>query len=180
MSALTGNHELIFSRRAHYITAKPPKKFGGTKSNKGTAEVQLWLKGNSVRLVSRWEDKVEDKWMSMQVPRDGLVQSKDTNRACLPKVEYDRGRKVDMANLVARDSREKETGRKVGPVTIAFESVRGGSDFLVPLMFARGSREAMLTVYVLGPDREEFASALEGKAPPPTNQRSVFDDLMDM
>lgn len=153
MSALTGNHELIFSRRAHYITTKPPKKFGGTKSNKGTAEVQLWLKGNSVRLVSRWEDKVEDKWMSMQVPRDGLAHTKDTNRANLPKTEYDRGRKIDMANLVARDSREKENGKRVGPVTIAFESVR---------------------------DREEFAAALEGKAPPPANQRSAFDDLMDM
>ena len=127
MSALTGNHELIFSRRAHYITTKPPKKFSGTKSNKGTAEIHLWLKGNSVRLVSRWEDKVEDKWMSMQVPRDGLAHSKDTNRASLPKIEYDRGRKVDMANLVARDSRDKEMGKKVGPVTIAFESVRGQS-----------------------------------------------------
>ena len=125
MSALTGNHDLIFSRRAHYITTKPPKKFGGTKSNKGTAEVQLWLKGNSVRLVSRWEDKVEDKWMSMQVPRDSLAYSRDTNRASLPKIEYDRGRKVDMANLVARDSKDKDMGTKVGPVTIAFESVRG-------------------------------------------------------
>ena len=125
-SALTSNHELIFSRRAHYITTKPPKKFGSTKSSKGSAEVQLWLKGNSVRLVSRWDDKVEEKWMSVQVPRGGLAPSKDTNRACLPKVEYDRGRKVDMANLVARDSRDKEAGRKTGPVTIAFESVKGG------------------------------------------------------
>lgn len=130
MSALTGNHDLIFSRRALYITTKPPKKFGGTKSNKGTAEVQLWLRGNSVRLVSRWEDKVEDKWMSMQVPRDGLAHSKDTNRASLPRMEYDRGRKIDMANLVARDSREKEAGRRAGPVTIAFESVRGESGTL--------------------------------------------------
>ena len=29
-------------------------------------------------------------------------------------------------------------------------------------------------------DREEFAAALEGKAPPATNKRSAFDDLMDM
>lgn len=29
-------------------------------------------------------------------------------------------------------------------------------------------------------DREEFAAALEGKAPPHTNQRSAFDDLMDL
>lgn len=130
MSALTGNHDLIFSRRAHFITTKPPKKFSSTKSSKGPAEVQLWLKGNSVRLVSRWDDKVEEKWMSMQVPRGGLAPSKDTNRACLPKVEYDRGRKVDMANLVARDSRDKEAGRKMGHVTIAFESVKGGISFI--------------------------------------------------
>ena len=29
-------------------------------------------------------------------------------------------------------------------------------------------------------DREEFAAALEGKAPPPAHQRSALDDLMDM
>ena len=68
--------------------------------------------------------------MSVQVPRGGLAPSKDTNRASLPKVEYDRGRKLDMANLVARDSRDKEAGKKMGPVTIAFESVKGGSWFL--------------------------------------------------
>ena len=127
MSSLTSAYSLIFSRRAHYITTKPPSRFTGTKSNKGTAEVQLWLKGNSVRLISRWDDKVEDKWLSMAVPRDGLEHKRDSNRANLPKVEYDRGRKIDMANLVARDSRVKkeEQLRKIGPVTIAFESVRG-------------------------------------------------------
>ena len=148
MSALTGNHELIFSRRAHYITTKPPKKFGGTKSIKGTAEVQLWLNGNSVRLVSRWEDKVEDKWMSMHVPRNGLAHSKDTNRASFPKTEYDRGRKIDMANLVARDRRDKEAGKRVGPVTIAFESVRGWSGSLILLASPNTVRRALLTLCV--------------------------------
>ena len=127
MSSLTSAYTLIFSRRVHYITTKPPSRFGGgSKSNKGTAEVQLWIKGNSVRLISRWDDKVEDKWLSFTVPRDGLDHKRDSNRASLPKVEYDRGRKIDMANLVARDSRDKKEERKrVGPVTIAFESVRG-------------------------------------------------------
>ncbi len=68
---------------------------------------------------------MEDKWLSTGVQKDGLASSKDSNRACLRKGEYDRGRKVDVANLVARDSRDKEAGRKVGVVTIAFESVRG-------------------------------------------------------
>ena len=135
MSSLTSAQTLVFSRRVHYITTKAPSRFGGTKSNKGTAEVQLWLKGNSVRLISRWEDKVEDKWLSFAVPRDGLDHKKDSNRASLPKVEYDRGRKVDMANLVARDSRDKkEEQRKVGFVTIAFESVRGKVMFCANLL----------------------------------------------
>ncbi len=34
--------------------------------------------------------------------------------------------------------------------------------------------------HVIGVEREEFASALEGKGPPPRAQRSVFDDLMGM
>lgn len=129
MSSLTSDFILIFSRRADYITTKPPPKlpFGSIKSNKGPAEVQLWLKGNSVRLISRWNDKVEDKWLSMAVPRDGLEHKRDSNRAMLPKLQYDRGRKIDMANLVARDSKERKEdgGKKVRPVTIAFQTVRG-------------------------------------------------------
>ena len=135
MSSLTSDFTLIFSRRADYITTKsPPKRpFGSMKSNKGAAEVQLWLKGNSVRLISRWDDKVEDKWLSMAVPRHALDHKRDSNRASFPKLQYDRGRKIDMANLVARDSKERKEdgGKKVGPVTIAFETVRGGSMMIV-------------------------------------------------
>ena len=87
--------------------------------------MQLWLKGSGVRLVSRWEDKLEDKWPSLPVQRDGLIHTKDSNCASLPRCEYDRRRKIDMANLVAKDSRDKETRKKVGPVTIALEIVRG-------------------------------------------------------
>lgn len=89
------------------------------------AQVQLWQKGNSIRLLSRWDDKVEEKWLSMSVPRGGLDHKKDSNRASFPETEYGRGRKIDMANLVARDSREKTQGRKAGPINIAFESVKG-------------------------------------------------------
>jgi hypothetical protein len=42
-----------------------------------------------MRLLSRSEDKVEDKWMNMSVPRDGIVGGpKDTNRASLPTCEF--------------------------------------------------------------------------------------------
>ena len=125
MSSLTSGHQLIFSRRVHFITTKAPSRFKSTKSNKGNAEVQLWQKANSVRLLSRWGDIVEDKWLSMAVPRGILEPGKDSNRAILPDMEYDRGRKIDMSNLVARDPREKKDVNKKGPVTIAFECVRG-------------------------------------------------------
>ena len=129
MSSLTLNHELIFSRRAHYITTKAPSRFGSKKSNKGNAEVQLWRKGKSMRLVSRWDDTVEDKWLTTAIPTTtGSIDpshGKDSNRAVLPRVEYDRGSQIDMANMMARHPREKTEAKKMGPITIAFESVRG-------------------------------------------------------
>ncbi|KAI9846413.1 MAG: hypothetical protein M1837_004004 [Sclerophora amabilis] len=139
MNSLTSNYALLFSRRVHWITTKPPPRFGSTKSSKGNSEVQLWRKGQSTKLVSRWEDTIDDKWMTMTIPRttDGLRNMKDSNRAILPKTEYERGRLIDMANLVARSPREASVAKKIGPVTIAFESVR---------------------------DREEFVEALEGSS----------------
>ncbi|KAI9723315.1 MAG: hypothetical protein M1812_001198 [Candelaria pacifica] len=152
MSSLTLGHELVFSRKALWITTKAPSRFGSSKSNKGSAEIQLWRKGNGMRLVSRWEDKVEDKWLTMAVPRShGLASTRDSNRAQLPQVEYNRGRLIDMANLVARSPRVKEEAKKVGPIVIAFESVR---------------------------DREEFAAALDGTEVP--RRTSGVLNLLDM
>lgn len=133
LSSLSKGHELIFSRRAHYITTKPPSRFGRAKSNKGPAEVQLWQKGNYIRLVSRWDERVEDKWMSRLVQRGGLDNKKDSNRASLPRAEFDRGRKIDMASLVARDPKEKTEGRKSTPIIIAFDCVRGENLTRLPL-----------------------------------------------
>ena len=81
MSSLSSQHTLIFSRSAPHLTTKAPPRFGSPKSNKGNAEVQLWRKGNSIRLLSRWGDHVEDKWISMAVPKDGLEPQRDSNRA---------------------------------------------------------------------------------------------------
>lgn len=132
MSSLTRDHKLIFSRRSHFVTTKPPSRFGSTKSNKGPAEVQLWKKldGDGTRLTLRWGENVEDKWISLAVPtgleKGGLENRKDSNRATFPKLDYNRGRKIDMANLVARDHSKGENEKKmIGPITIAFESVRG-------------------------------------------------------
>ena len=128
LSALTRDHALIFSRRVLFIITKPLPRFGSAKSSKGAAEVQLWQKGKSIRLLSRWNDKVEEKWLSMSVPRGELNHKQGSNRASFPQIEYERGRKIDMANLVARDSREKTQAKKAGPITIAFESVKGTFD----------------------------------------------------
>lgn len=85
-----------------------------------------------MRLLSRWDDKVEDKWLTMAVPAneggsgvDAALADRDSDRAVLAGGEVQRGRQVDMANLVARNPREKEGGRKGAPVTITFKSVRG-------------------------------------------------------
>jgi hypothetical protein len=139
MSSLSSEHRLIFSRRVHHIMTKAPPRFGSAKSNKGNAEVQLWEKGNSIRLLSRWGDHVVDKWISMAMPKKGVDHVKDSNRATFPKLEYDRGRKIDMANLMARDSKEKVEVKKVAHLTIAFNTVRGESGGYTALsLFARG------------------------------------------
>lgn len=128
IGALSAGHELLFSRRAHWITTKEKSRFISSKSTKGNAEVQLWKKGNTMYLLSRWEDKVVDKWIAAQVPRSkGLSHARDSNRASLPKVEYTRGTTIDMANLMARNPRESHSGRKEGPITITFDTVRGKS-----------------------------------------------------
>ena len=54
MNSLSAGHELIFSRRADWINTKEKSRFRSSGSNKGHAEVQLWRKGNVVRLVSRY------------------------------------------------------------------------------------------------------------------------------
>jgi len=140
MNSLTGGHNLVFSRRAHWITTKPRSLLGRPKSNKGNAEVQLWCKnspangtnGNattSMRLVSRWDDHVEDKWITIAIPRtlmsSGAYNATDSNRAVLPHVQYDRGRLIDMASMVARNPRAAAHTRGTGPVIIAFETVKG-------------------------------------------------------
>ena len=124
LSALS-SHTLIFSRRAHHISTKQPRFGGASKSNKGAADVQIWKKGNNMRLVTRWGDLVEDRWLSMSLSLSALKYSIDNNRVSLPNTIYDRGKLVDIVNLVAVKPKEKSDGRRTGYVTIAFETSRG-------------------------------------------------------
>lgn len=174
MSSLSSQHSLVFSRRVPHLSTKAPSRFGSAKSNKGNAEVQLWRKGNSIRLLARWGDHVADKWISMAVPRNGLEPQRDSNRATFPKLEYDRGRKMDMSNLIARDSKEKVEKKRFGVVSITFNTVRGEWRRLSIRCF---DSERPLLMPAL--DREEFAAALDGRVPF-SSPRSVFGDLMEM
>ena len=134
LSALTKQHALVFSRRANWLTTKPSPRFGSAKSNKGSCEIQLWRSssGQTTKLVSRWDDHVEDKWISLTVPR-GAAQfghPRDSNRAVLPKCDYNRGRQIAMAGLTATNPKVSSEWRKQGPVTIAFETVKDREAFL--------------------------------------------------
>ncbi|KAI9669583.1 MAG: hypothetical protein M1817_004626 [Caeruleum heppii] len=142
MSSLTLDHTLVFSRRVHWISDKPPSRFmrGSVKNSKGQSEVQLWRKGTEYRLASRWDDHVDEKWMTMSIDagRFGPQYNKDSNRAILPGMTLEKGRQIDMANIVARNPREANR-RTPTPITIAFDTSR---------------------------DREDFAAALEGNLSP--------------
>jgi hypothetical protein len=65
--------------------------------------------------------------MTMPVQREAglLGHQRDSNRASLPKCEVERGTLIDMASLRARSPRDKAEARRVGPVSIEFETVRG-------------------------------------------------------
>lgn len=127
LSSLGSGHQMIFSRRASFISTKRPSRFrfGSINSNKGPADVQLWQKGNSVRLLTRWVHGVEDKWMSMTVPPQGMDRQGGSYRASLPNVDYQRGRKVNMSNMEATDPSNRADGKKSGPIIIGFETAVG-------------------------------------------------------
>lgn len=179
MSALSAGHKLIFSRRADYITTKAPSRFGSAKSNKGNAEIQLWRKGNSTRLVSRWGDAVDDKWLSMAIPTSGLTTKKDSNRVSIPRIEFNRGRKIDLANLVARDARGKTERRNLGYVTIAFESFKGMWGFFL-FVGSQGYLFIFWWFLTGSPfvDREEFVAVHEGREP--SESKTALQQLLEL
>ena len=78
--------------------------------------------------MSRWDDKVEDKWLSMSVQNGSFKHGRDSNRAYAERVESNRGRKINMSQLTAIDPRDRRDERRNGPITIAFETVRGKPD----------------------------------------------------
>lgn len=149
MSSLTP-YDLLFSRRADSLIAKGKSLFGSKKSKKGDTEVQIWRKGNTVRMAARWSDDVPDKWLTMSVNVGRLDPSKDSNQAGFPDVEYSRGTVIDLANIISRSPKTASMARRQGSVAITFKSVRG--------MYPAFAVVVRLTLL----DREEFKEALEG------------------
>ncbi|KAI9886489.1 MAG: hypothetical protein M1823_001739 [Watsoniomyces obsoletus] len=133
MNSLSLDCRLIFSRRVDWLSTKKPSgpfSHSKSKSSKGPAEVQVWQSGLKTRLIGRWGDKVDDKWMSLVVP-SGLsgVGTRGSNRATLPRGPIERGTMVDMARMQATRPREESKGSKEGQVTIAFETVQDREEF---------------------------------------------------
>ena len=156
LSSLTSAHTLVFARRAHYISTKPPSKFSlrrGSDASKGPVDIQLWRKGNKTRLVSRWGDTVEDKYMSLDVDAMSVSMPHDTNRVHIPKTEFECGRKIDMANMMARDPRERGKEKGIAPLRIAFASVRDGELFFARLTGREDPTSLHMMDEVLGSGR---------------------------
>lgn len=125
MSSLT-SYELLFSRRAYSLIAKPKSLFGAAKkSKKGDTEVQIWRQGNSVQMAARWSDDVPDRWLTMSVMSGRVDPSKDSNQAGFSNVEYSRGTVIDLANIVSRSPKSANMARREGTITITFKCVRG-------------------------------------------------------
>ncbi|KAL9594479.1 MAG: hypothetical protein Q9219_007013 [cf. Caloplaca sp. 3 TL-2023] len=154
MSSLTPGHELVFFRRAVSVTTKNPSKWRKSfKAEKNSAAVHIWQTAqNKNLLLVRWEDNVKDMWMSTSLQFRTMEYAEDSNMANFPKLEYDRGSRINMVALVARDSKGQLRGNpKVGPVIICFETVQ---------------------------DREEFSAALDRKTPSSAMEKAPLYQLM--
>lgn len=127
ISSLSSGYRMIFSRQARFISTKrPPRfRFGAMNSKKGPADVQLWQKGTSVRLLTRWVHEVADKWTSMTVPTEEMDRQGGNYRVSLSMVDYQRGRKVNMSKMEATDRSNRADGKKSGTFTIGFSSADG-------------------------------------------------------
>ncbi|KAL8954117.1 MAG: hypothetical protein Q9183_007290, partial [Haloplaca sp. 2 TL-2023] len=168
MSAMTKEHDLIFSRKVTHLATKIPrtsKLLSATaRRSKGYAEIQLWRSreqkaasnNNALQLVARYDDhKVEDRWLSLPIQPETLEHESDATRVSFPKMPYQRGRIIDMASLSATDSKESgkrgDAVKKTGAISLVFSNTS---------------------------DRAAFVSAVEGMTPETGGKKSPLDELM--
>ena len=127
MSAMSmEQNQLAFSAKVSYILTDKGGLFGGSKSkHKGSADVQLWKRGNQIRFVSRWGDLVDEKWLSMTVNPKSMRYSSDSNKLSIDRTSYRIGRNINIVDFEAVKAKEESRAKKQGPLTICFASTRG-------------------------------------------------------
>ncbi|GMG26244.1 unnamed protein product [Aspergillus oryzae] len=125
MSSLANGYELLYSRRAVSLVTKGKSLFGARKSNKGETEVQLWRKGASIQMSSRWDEHVTDKWLTVSVMPGALQPAKDSTRVDFSTLQYSRGSFLNMAGILAVAPKDPNMARRGGQLAINFATSKG-------------------------------------------------------
>ncbi|KAL3463908.1 hypothetical protein BJX64DRAFT_298666 [Aspergillus heterothallicus] len=134
VSSLSSTYRLCFSRRAEFMTTKKQSFLGSKKSTKGETEVQLWCKGHSIQLASRWTNHSADRWLTMLVPTGSSRNiSRDNNRIEFPVTAFSRGTILNLAVIAAGSPKDPRMARRNGPVTISFPKPKDRDDFIAAL-----------------------------------------------
>ncbi|KJK60629.1 hypothetical protein P875_00053158 [Aspergillus parasiticus SU-1] len=133
MSSLANGYELLYSRRAVSLVTKGKSLFGARKSNKGETEVQLWRKGASIQMSSRWDEHVTDKWLTVSVMPGALQPAKDSTRVDFSTLQYSRGSFLNMAGILAVAPKDPNMARRGGPLAINFATAKDRHDFVAAL-----------------------------------------------
>ncbi|CAI7612736.1 unnamed protein product [Penicillium pancosmium] len=133
LNSLSPLYELVFSRRIQSLSTKGKSLFGSKKSGKGGAEAQIWRRGNRFQLAARWDDNIPDKWFTMSLPSDSCESSKEGTRVSFPRLPYNRGTVLDMANIITRNPKTMNVGSREGAVSMVFPTPRDREDLLAAL-----------------------------------------------
>ncbi|KAL4920066.1 hypothetical protein BDW62DRAFT_177519 [Aspergillus aurantiobrunneus] len=134
-SSLAPGYELCFSCRADSMTTKKQSFLSSNKSTKGPTEVQLWRKGNSIRLASRWTNNIADRWLTMSVPSGSHSHSisRDANRIEFPATTYTRGTVLNLAVITSGTPKDSKMAKRSGPISISFAKAKDRDDFIAAL-----------------------------------------------
>ncbi|KAE8362527.1 hypothetical protein BDV27DRAFT_159671 [Aspergillus caelatus] len=133
MSSLANGYELLYSRRAVSLVTKGKSLFGARKSNKGETEVQLWRKGASIQMSSRWDEHVTDKWLTVSVMPGALQATKDSTRVEFSTLQYSRGSFLNMAGILSVAPKDPNMARRGGQIAINFVTAKDRHDFVSAL-----------------------------------------------
>lgn len=120
LSALSPLYELQYSRRVQSLTTRNKALFSPKKSRKGSAEIQLWRRGNGFQLAARWGDHILEKWLTMTLSSACSESVRESDTVVFPKMAYTRGTTLDMMNILARSPKLNSFGNREGSICITF------------------------------------------------------------